>query len=136
MEVKFKKTHKKSVLPFRATPNSAGLDVIAVSAKRTKVYIEYDLGFAVEIPEGYVGLLYPRSSIADKELMLINSVGVIDSDYRGSVKMRFRYAPDESGYELGDRVGQLIIAPAPKIEVVEAEELSPSTRGSFGSTGK
>jgi dUTP pyrophosphatase len=93
----------------------------------------------MEIPEGYVGLIFPRSSIVKTPLMLKNCVGVIDSGYRGEVKFFFEPGNRPSkNYEVGDRVGQLIIVPFPTIEPEEAEELSSTERGAggFGSSGK
>ena len=88
--VRFKKLHEDAVLPTYAKPGDAGMDCVAVSDPKDKGdYIAYDLGFAVEIPHGYVGLLFPRSSNSKKDLLLCNSVGVIDSGYRGPVQARF-----------------------------------------------
>lgn len=109
--------------------NAAGVDLMV-----------YGTGLAVEIPEGYVGLLFPRSSISKKGLTLANSVGVIDSGYRGEIMFKFAITSDRprknSVYEVGDRIGQLIIMPYPKIEFVTGE-LTESERGvgGFGSTG-
>jgi len=143
MQVKFKKMYENSVLPSYAEPGAAGLDCVAAKINMTKQYIEYDLGFAVEIPDGHVGYLVPRSSVSKKELTLANSVGVIDSSYRGVVSMRFKYPKGfpiakDLIYEVGDRVGQIMILPIPKVQVVEAAELSTTQRGdgSYGSTGK
>ena len=112
----------------------------------------YGSGVAMEIPQGYVGLVFPRSSNAKKDLILSNSVGVIDSGYRGEITFKFKQTPQEfadaSGtfvtyqyakdYGLGERIGQIIIMPYPDIEFVEVEELSDSDRGDggYGSSGK
>lgn len=102
----------------------------------------YGTNRAFEIPQGYVGLLFPRSSNANKDLLLSNSVGVLDSGYRGEVMFKFKYNSSledrMKSYQVGDRIGQLIIIPYPTIEFVESEELSESERGygSYGSTGK
>jgi dUTP pyrophosphatase len=107
----------------------------------------YKTGLAVEIPEGFMGLLFPRSSNAKKSLMLTNSVGVIDSGYRGEIM--FKYKPNyqyflqseeiknEQIYLKGERVGQLIIMPYPEVEWEVVDELSDSDRGAggYGSTG-
>lgn len=89
-----------------------------------------------------MGLIFPRSSIAKTDLALTNSVGVIDSGYRGEIKFKFALNTDDSKldfatYKVGDRIGQLVIMPYPQIELVEAEELSDSERGTggFGSSG-
>jgi dUTP pyrophosphatase len=98
----------------------------------------YHTGLAVEIPDGYVGLLFPRSSIYKKSLMATNSVGVIDSGYRGEIMMVLKATTDvvPAVYKEGERFAQLVIVPIPEIEVVEAEELSESDRGEngYGST--
>ena len=100
----------------------------------------YHTDIAVEIPDGHVGLLFPRSSIYKQDLLLTNSVGVVDSGYRGEVMFKFKPIAYEvkQHYQVGDRIGQLIIIPYPYIEFVEAEELSDSERGEggYGSSGR
>ena len=142
MKVKVKKLHKDAVIPEYSKPSDAGLDLIAIartdSADLPKGVVEYLTGLAIEIPEGHVGLIFPRSSVSLKNLDLANSVGVVDAGYRGEIKCRFRVTPgDPLTYRVGDRVAQLIILPYPKIELVEANELSKTERGQggFGSTG-
>lgn len=94
MKVNIKKLHKDAVIPVYAKPGDAGLDLTATSVEYNGKYgtIEYGTGLAFEIPEGHVGLLFPRSSNKKKELFLTNHVGVLDSGYRGEVK--FAYKPD------------------------------------------
>lgn len=79
--VNFKKLSKKAVIPSYAHPTDAGMDMVAISKTETENYIEFDTGIAVEIPEGFVGLIFPRSSISKKDLSLCNSVGVIDAKF-------------------------------------------------------
>jgi dUTP pyrophosphatase len=100
--------------------------------------VTYDTGLSIEIPEGYVGLLFPRSSVSKTTLNLANSVGVIDSGYRGPLMLKFRYLEEGDVYEVGDRVAQLVIMKLPFVEIIEVSELSSSERGEggFGSTGK
>lgn len=140
MKVNVKKLDDNAVIPQYATDGSAGMDVTAISMSVTDKYIEYDTGLAFEIPEGYVMLVFPRSSISKYDLVLANSVPVIDSDYRGTVKLRFKSTGIGLGkvYAVGDRIGQVMIVPYPKIEFNETEELSETKRGSggFGSTNK
>ena len=137
--VNFKKLHPDAVIPTYGTEFSAGADLTAVSDPIIgEGYIEYKTGLAVEIPEGYVGLIFPRSSISKKSMILANGVGVIDSDYRGEISFRFKKMKtlgDE--YAKGDRIGQMIIVPYPQIHFIEAEELSDTVRGEggYGSTG-
>ena len=96
----------------------------------------------MEIPEGYVGLIFPRSSIFKTDLRLSNCVGVVDSGYRGEIKFVFDLAAGPiidlaTCYKPGDRIGQLVIMPYPYIEPEEVIELTNSERGvlGFGSTG-
>lgn len=139
MKVRIKKMHEAGVIPAYAKPGDAGLDLVAVSEtwNDDNTMVTYGTGLAVEIPEGYVGLLFPRSSISKTNLELSNSVGVIDSGYRGEIMFKFRYNSEGMVYDVGDRVGQLIILPYPSIEFEEVEELSSTDRGEggFGSTG-
>jgi dUTP pyrophosphatase len=140
MKIKFKKLDKNAKIPSYGMPNDAGLDLTSISRTIESEYLEYGTGLAVEIPEGYVGLLFPRSSVTKYHLMLKNSIGVIDSGYRNEIKFRF-YSTDPNRtnvYNIGDRIGQLIILPYPTIEPIESDELSKSERGlnGFGSTGK
>ena len=139
LKVKIKKLSKDSVLPTYSKYGDAGLDLTAISEKwnEDNSIVTYDTGLAIEIPKGYVGLLFPRSSIYKTSLDLTNAVGVIDSGYRGSIMLKFRYVEEGMVYDVGDRVGQLIIMPYPQIEFEESEELSETERGSgrYGSTG-
>ena len=148
MNIKFKKLHKDAVLPSYAKPGDAGLDLTATddgvihitkNGEQHAKYREYGIGISVEIPEGYVGLIFPRSSISNTGFMLSNAVGVIDSGYRGEIKFRFKLVDvPPIMYHKGDKIGQLVIMPYPKIEAHWVEELSQSERGDkgFGSSGK
>lgn len=142
MEVKIKKLHPNAVIPVYSKPGDAGLDLTATSIDDDSYgNIVYGTGLAIEIPEGYVGLLYPRSSNSKTDLYLTNHVGVVDSGYRGELMFKFRPIngiADAYIYAVGDRIGQLIIMPYPSIKFVETDELSDSDRGvgGFGSTGK
>ena len=168
MKVRFKKLSEKACVPSRAHSTDAGYDLVAVSRTFDENgCVVYGTGLAVEIPQGHVGLLFPRSSNAKKDLLLSNSVGVIDSGYRGEVTMKFRsvmhfynplrlwwqkfvtgrkrsgtrlrlYASFNRLYDVGERIGQLIIIPIPDIEFEESDALSDSERGEggYGSTGR
>lgn len=140
MKVKIKRLDKSAVIPKYAKDGDAGLDLTATAYKvNEKGQYVYTSDLALEIPDGYVGLLFPRSSICKKDLEMTNSVGVIDSNYRGPIKSVFNpTCEDPEIYELGERFAQLIIIPYPKIEFEEVEELSETDRGSggYGSTGK
>jgi len=142
MNIKIKRLHESAVIPSYSKEGDAGLDLTAISVttvdKGNYGYIEYDTGLAIEIPEGYEGQIRPRSSISNTGLILANSPGTIDSNYRGSIKCRFKAIPNTTIYNVGDRIAQLIIQPIPKIEFEVVDELSDTTRGDggFGSSGK
>lgn len=146
MKLKVKKLVNDAVLPSYATEGSNGLDFTASGVVITPDYVEVRTGIAVEIPKGYVGLLFPRSSISKKNMVLANGVGVIDEDYRGEVTFRFKVLEDRAAgvnkyskiYNQGEKIGQLLLVELPKIEVVEVEELDETVRGEgcFGSTDK
>jgi dUTP pyrophosphatase len=145
MKVRFKKLTDQATMPSYAKPGDAGLDMTAFSyvTDPNNQTINYHTGIAVEIPEGYVGLLFPRSSVYKTDLILSNCVGVVDSGYRGEIVFKYKmptkaYFASLRRFEVGDRVGQLIILPYPQIELEEVLELSETERGvaGFGSTGK
>lgn len=140
MKIRFKKLHQDAQQPKKAHNTDAGFDLTATSMRVTGSIVEYGTGIAVEIPEGYVGLVFPRSSICKKTIYLTNSVGVIDSGYRGEVMAKFRLDEIDRPqfiYTVGERFAQLIIMPIPSVTFQEAEELSDSERGTggYGSTG-
>lgn len=172
LRVKIKKIGDSSVIPTYAHDTDAGMDLYCTAT-------EYDgngnfvchTGIALEIPRGHVGLVVPRSSISNTCQWFVNSIGVIDSGYRGEITMKFssKYKLicmssifdrikyfikgqcflskrgissnnnwDNTQYQVGDRIGQLIIMPYPKVQMVEVDELSETDRGTvgYGSTGK
>lgn len=142
MKVKIKRLNKDAVLPYKAHATDAGMDMVATSRDFDgNGNVVYGTGIAVEIPQGYVGLVFPRSSVSRQDMVLSNSVGVIDSGYRGEITFKFKTVgskmyPDM--YHVGDRIGQLIILPYPDILWDEVDELEDSDRGDggYGSTGK
>lgn len=141
MKVKIKKLADNVTIPQKAHENDAGFDLVATSEKiiADKGYIEYGTSLAFEIPEGFVGLIFPRSSISNYHLYLTNSTGIIDSNYRGEVKFRFKKSTMGKGiYKVGDKIGQLIIMPYPEIEFEEVQELDESERNEdgWGSSGE
>lgn len=142
MDVKIKKLHEDAVIPTYAHDTDAGLDLVATSYEY-KEDIDchvYGTGLAVEIPEGYVGLIYPRSSNRKTDAYMCNHVGVIDSGYRGEVMISFKLRDRNiesipqifKPYEVGNKIAQLIIIPYPKVHFVEVNELSDSDRGEQG----
>jgi dUTP pyrophosphatase len=154
MEVKIKKLNPNVVIPKYAKVGDAGMDLVATTIiKDTPEQITYGMGIALEIPEGFVGLIFPRSSVRKTGLDLSNAVGVVDSGYRGELQATFnkifggerfydetKNTEDTSNdfYKVGDRIAQIMIIPYPPIEFKEVDELSDSERGDggFGSTGK
>jgi dUTP pyrophosphatase len=164
MVVKIKKLHENAVIPKYAKHGDAGMDLVAISreliqSKGDADFVEYKTGLSIEIPEGYVGLVFPRSSNTKKDMTLGNSVGVIDSGYRGEICFRYKidgtyndaslekecaicisddYKYTQFIHEVGDKIGQIIIMPYPLVEFEEVEELSSTNRGygGFGSSGK
>jgi dUTP pyrophosphatase len=145
MKVKIK-LGEGAKMPKYAHDTDAGLDLTCIGRRFTvdKGTVTYFTGVSLEVPEGYVGLLFPRSSVVDTALRLANSVGVIDSGYRGEISFVFdltdadNFESVEGIYKIGERIGQLVIVPIPKIELEQVEELNESDRGEggYGSTGK
>lgn len=158
--IKFKRIGNHTLpLPSRSTPYAAGIDMRAVEdvrwitraswtgalpATRDNATVidhvaDVDFGFALEIPPGFVAYCYIRSGLGTKHsVTLRNSVGVIDSDYRGPLKaMLICHAPIPPEIKAGDRVCQLVVQQAENFSIVEVDELSETERGQggFGSTG-
>lgn len=138
IDLKFKKLHPKAEIPKQMREGDAGLDLTCTNLVFSGGdQITYHTGIAVEIPEGYCGLLLPRSSVVKTSLALSNSVGLIDSNYRGELKLVFERSRDGAIYLPGDRIGQLLIIKTPALNIQEVSELSDSNRGKngFGSSG-
>lgn len=162
MKVRIKKLSPDAVIPVKAHDTDAGFDLTAISRAVDRYgNIVYGTGLAFEIPKGFVGYVFPRSSISKVDMLLSNAVGVIDSGYRGEVTAKFKPSwqfdtaalpfrmgdvditgmDDDNGcriYQVGDRIAQLVIMPYPEVEFEEAEELTDTDRGTggYGSTGK
>lgn len=145
LNINIKKLKPEAVIPTYSKDGDAGMDLTAVKIYHENANLVCETGLAMEIPYGYVGLLFPRSSVTKKSLCLANCVGVIDSGYRGEIKVLFKPTmrfPDEDykvsmKYEVGERIAQIIILPYPRIQFNEVTELSNSERGEggFGHTG-
>lgn len=147
MEIKIKKLSPEAVIPKYETEGSVGMDITATSKScDSNNNVVYGTGLSIEIPKGYYADLRPRSSISKYDLVLANSIGTIDSDYRGELIFKFKKVLREidedciqvlKEYDVGDRIGQIVILPYPKVSFVEVEELSSTDRGEggFGSTG-
>lgn len=141
MKVKIK-LEPGAVMPRYAHKEDAGMDLTAISEsiinREDYGYIEYDTGVRMEIENGYFADIRPRSSISEKGLILANSPGTIDSNYRGTIKIRFKWIPNTAKYSVGDRVAQMIIMKKEEVELEEVNALEESSRGegAFGSTDK
>lgn len=143
MNIKIKKLKDNAVVPTRGSKYAAGADLYSAE---NDLYIEdrqtvmIGTGIAMEIPEGYVGLVYARSGLACKEgLAPANKVGVIDSDYRGEIKVAlYNQSGQKKLVKNGERIAQIVIAPFLAPEFTEVNELDETDRGEggFGSTGK
>lgn len=143
MNIKIKKLKGDAVVPTRGSKYAAGADLYSAE---NDLYIEdrqtvmIGTGIAMEIPEGYVGLVYARSGLACKEgLAPANKVGVIDSDYRGEIKVAlYNQSGQKKLVKNGERIAQIVIAPFLAPEFTEVSELDETDRGEggFGSTGK
>jgi dUTP pyrophosphatase len=154
VSLKIKKLSDKAVTPRYAKAGDAGLDLVATSMTETDMYIEYGTDLSMEIPLGYVGHIYPRSSLSNYDLVLSNHVGVIDSGFRGEIRFRFKRTSNAENvyinngttsshvnckvYNIGDKIGQLILEEIPLVIIEEVTELEDSERGfgGFGSSGK
>ena len=138
MQIKIKKLSKNAVIPKYAKTGDAGMDLTITDMEFIdQFHIKYSFGIAIEIPDGYVGLIFPRSSIYKQGQLLTNSVGVIDSGYRGEISAVMMGNNTTISYSVGERAAQIIIIPYPHIEFIVSDELIDSERGSggFGSTG-
>jgi dUTP pyrophosphatase len=158
MIMKYKKLNPDAKTPIKKISVDAGFDLTAIWKEVTPKYIAYGTGIAVEIPVGYVGLAFPRSSVTTYDLMLKNCVGVIDASYRGEIRCRFTPVVnnnildiiiagdtpiefmynEEKQYEVGERICQIVFLELPKITLNEVQELSDTVRGAqgFGHSGK
>jgi len=142
VELQVKRLDPNLPLPSRAHPGDAGLDLHAAESVSLKPdeRVAIRTGVAVAIPPGYAGYVQPRSGLALRQgLGLINSPGLIDSGYRGEIKVvAINLDPENVIHiERGDRIAQLVVLPIPSVELVDVEELSETQRGpgGFGSTG-
>ncbi len=141
IKIKYVVLDNKVVKPNYARLGDAGADLTATNVdydEETGI-ATYGTGLAFSIPNGYVGLLFPRSSVYKQDLTLANSVGVIDSGYRGEVMFKYRAtkAGKSKNYEIGDRVGQIVFLKLPETNFEEVQQLDRTERGggNFGSTG-
>jgi dUTP pyrophosphatase len=139
--VKVKKLSDNAVIPSYSKVGDAGMDLtITREIENTSFSVSYGFGISMEIPKNFVGLVFPRSSVRNQDLILSNCVGVIDSGYRGEIQATFKKTNglDSIKYKVGERGAQIIILPYPQVKMVESDELSDTERGTggFGSTGQ
>ena len=143
MQIHLKKLHPDAVIPTDGSAAAAGADLYAcepapvfIPAGETKLI---HTGLALEIPEGYAGLVYARSGLATKRgLAPANKVGVIDADYRGEILVSLHnHSAEEQCVAPGERIAQLVITPFLRVQFDETDALSDTVRGAggFGSTG-
>lgn len=157
MEIKIKRLSEKAIMPSKAFPTDAGYDLTSISMEYDEYgNVVYGFGWAFDIPEGYVGLLFPRSSCSKYDVNMPNCIGVIDAGFHGEVKAKFRptsvqpirgaksdcieiYHRNRADiFKVGDKCAQMVIVEIPKVSFVEAEELPKSLRGEggWGHTGR
>jgi len=160
LTLKIQKLTPQAIIPSQAHSGDAGLDLIAIDNgtwNYERTYIEYKTGLAIELPPGYHSEIFPRSSITKTDLILANSIGLVDNGYRGELLVRFKYIPRsykiDTGkstelvtinnpysifYKQGDKIAQLVIRKTITPYIEEVAELSSTERatGGFGSTGK
>ena len=142
MEIQFQRLSEKATLPTRAHESDAGMDLCAAEAASIGPgqRVQVGTGLAVEIPEGWAGMVLPRSGIALKNgISLVNAPGLIDPGYRGEIRVLLLNTDANSEFKVavGDRVAQLMLTPFSTARPVEADSLGESERGTagFGSSG-
>jgi dUTP pyrophosphatase len=141
--LRVRRLHDDAVLPARQHPGDAGLDLVAVEAAHLPAgggRATVGTGIAVEIPEGWAGLVCPRSGLAARHgIGVVNAPGVVDAGYRGEVRVVLHNSDPHESFDVapGDRIAQLVLTPVLLAEVEETHELTTATRdaGGFGSTG-
>jgi len=141
MIINIKKLSSDAIIPTLANKGDAGLDITATSIEITDKYIQYGTSLAMEIPVGYKGCIYPRSSISNTNLTLCNSVGILDSSFRGEIFIRFDKRDHDvldGIYKVGDRVAQLVIEKVLDVNFRVVTKLDDTSRGTggFGSSDK
>lgn len=126
-------------MPTKGTEGAAGWDLYVFNVEPSDHHFVgiVHTGVYLEIPKGYVGYIFERSSTYKKGTGLRNKVGVIDSDYRGEIILNMSHYPCFNGLQNGDRIAQLIIMPIPDVQFIQVDELSSTERGDggHGSTG-
>lgn len=136
MRLKIKRLTDTAIIPKYQSNGAAGID-LRFDGFRNCDTSQLGTGLAAEIPYGYVGVIVPRSSLGKRGFVLSNTAAIIDADYRGEIILLSRSLV-VAGFELGERIAQMLILPCPQLDIIEVDELSETERGSggFGSTGK
>lgn len=129
MQIKIKKLSNEAIIPSYSKDGDAGMDLTATSFEiLDDEHVKYNFGLAIEIPKGYVGLIFPRSSCYKQRQIMSNCVGVVDSGYRGEISA-VMIGTENGKYKIGDRIAQLIVMPYPYVEFVKVDDLSKTERG-------
>lgn len=141
--LRFQRLDPRAILPRRAHPGDAGLDLHALEAAELQPgqRLAIRTGLAVAIPDGYAGLVLPRSGLAARHgISLVNAPGLIDSGYRGEIQVLLLNTDSSRPWSLapGDRIAQLVISPValPTPELVDELDATPRGEGGFGSSGQ
>lgn len=155
MHISVKKLSSEAVVPQKANVSDAGFDLVAIDdgVVDQEGFIQYKTGLSIEPPKGYNTEIWPRSSISKYDLVLANSIGLVDNGYRGELLVRFkpalRFNQDKTGavfatlpvplkkYKKGDKIAQLVVSQTVETTLVEVGELGQTSRGTggFGSSG-
>lgn len=141
MKLKIKRLNSSAIIPEQQSEGAAGIDLampidLAVGRPNSVHYIK--MGFAIEVPKNHMALIAPRSSLHKLKASLANTLGIIDSDYRGEIIVPLLFHGDGILLlERGQRIAQLIVTPTPKYDIIEVQRLTKTGRGDggFGSTG-
>ena len=140
IEVKVARTHDDAILPTKGSVHAAGWDLYSLqdTIVNRRIATMVRTGLHVAIPEGYEGQVRARSSLGKKGLILPHSIGTIDADYRGEIKViLINLGKKKFVVEKGSRIAQMVLCPIAKAKIREVENLEKTDRGSggFGSTG-
>ncbi len=143
MEIHFRRLRPDAVIPEVHHAGDAGVDLVALDPLRLAPGERgmVSTGLAIEIPEGFAGLVLPRSGLASRHgVTCVNAPGLVDSGYRGELRVALVNLDPHLTYDIkpGDRVAQLLVTPVPAVRFVEVDQLSDSARGEggFGSSGR
>lgn len=139
MQIKFKKLNENAVAPQYAHSFDAGMDLFCLEnmSVAPNERVQISTGIAMEIPEGFVGLIWDKSGLSHKS-GLKTVGGVVDSEYRGEIKVGMINLSDETyQFEAGHKIAQMLIQKVEQVDLIESDELSDTVRGDggFGSTG-